>query len=110
MSFEISRFLGAFFLIFISGVDVYIEYLTLIINDITRNMNTTIVFKDEFAKYTGCRLVVQTLRELMNKEIGGLMFVGFWIAVLSNIGIVQGWGVVPWFIYFVFVVVYIITL
>lgn len=99
---EACRFFAVFFLVLISGVAIYSEYLCMILTEITSHIDVQTNSNNLFDKFTYCKLVVKVLGNVLNKQIGCLMTLGFWITVLTNVGLIQGWNFLSGLFYFLF--------
>lgn len=105
---EASRFFAMFFLMFISGILIYVDCIEKFLVDVA--LKSTHVTPAQFLDFQSIRMIIHILNPIMLQEICCLMFTGFVIAVGSNVGIVQCYEVFPWYMYFMFVFVFIITM
>lgn len=106
---EIGRFYAIFFLFFICGIIIYIDYIEKVLEG--KQHGKTVQLTDaSFLDYHNCQLVINILNPVLKHEIACLMFTGLMIAVVSNVAIVQCYEVFPWYLYYSCILVNILTL
>ena len=98
--------MALFFLLFVGGIIIYIDLLDKITNDKSLARLTP----TSFYEYRSCRILIQIFNPILSKEICCLMFVGFVIAVWTQIGAIQGYEILPWYMYDMFVIGSILTM
>lgn len=108
IAMEVGRFLAIFFLLFISGIIIYIDYIDKFV--LQRAQSSEPLTSNSFEDFQNVRVIIQILTQILRREICCLMFTGFMIAVGSSIAVLQCYEIFPWYMYYAFIFALIITL
>lgn len=108
IAMEVGRFLAIFFLLFISGIIIYIDYIDKFV--LQRAQSLEPLTPKSFEDFQNVRVIIQILTQILRREICCLMFTGFVIAVGCSIAVLQCYEIFPWYMYYAFVFALIITL